>query len=31
MLIHTWERTWQYIKKAGTVILAIAPSSCGRP
>ncbi len=24
LLIHTWERTWQYIKKAGTVILAIA-------
>ncbi len=24
MLIHTWERTWQYIKKAGTVILAIS-------
>jgi ferrous iron transport protein B len=24
VLIHTWERTWQYIKKAGTVILAIA-------
>jgi ferrous iron transport protein B len=22
--IHTWERTWQYIKKAGTVILAIS-------
>ena len=21
---HTWERTWQYIKKAGTVILAIS-------
>ncbi len=24
LLIHTWERTWQYIKKAGTVILGIA-------
>ena len=24
ILIHTWERTWQYIKKAGTIILAIA-------
>ena len=24
ILIHTWERTWQYIKKAGTVILAIS-------
>jgi ferrous iron transport protein B len=24
VVIHTWERTWQYIKKAGTVILAIA-------
>ena len=24
VLIHTWERTWQYIKKAGTVILAIS-------
>lgn len=24
MAIHTWERTWQYIKKAGTVILAIS-------
>jgi ferrous iron transport protein B len=23
-MIHTWERTWQYIKKAGTVILAIS-------
>lgn len=22
--IHTWERTWQYIKKAGTVILAVS-------
>ncbi|MBN1299231.1 MAG: ferrous iron transport protein B, partial [Actinobacteria bacterium] len=22
--IHMWERTWQYIKKAGTVILAIS-------
>jgi ferrous iron transport protein B len=24
MLIHTWNRTWQYIKKAGTVILGIS-------
>lgn len=24
ILIHMWERTWQYIKKAGTVILAIS-------
>ena len=24
MIIHTWERTWQYIKKAGTVILALS-------
>ncbi len=24
VLIHTWERTWQYIKKAGTVILAVS-------
>jgi ferrous iron transport protein B len=24
MCIHTWERAWQYIKKAGTVILAIS-------
>lgn len=24
VLIHTWERGWQYIKKAGTVILAIS-------
>jgi ferrous iron transport protein B len=24
LMIHTWERTWQYIKKAGTIILAIA-------
>jgi len=23
-MIHTWERTWQYIKKAGTVILGIS-------
>ncbi len=22
--IHTWERTWQYIKKAGTVILGVS-------
>jgi ferrous iron transport protein B len=24
ILIHTWERTWLYLKKAGTVILAIS-------
>ena len=24
LLIHTWERIWQYIKKAGTVILAVS-------
>lgn len=24
LLIHTWERTWQYIRKAGTVILALS-------
>ena len=24
LLIHTWERTWMYIKKAGTVILAVS-------
>jgi len=24
VLIHTWERTWMYVKKAGTVILAIS-------
>ncbi|BBD08592.1 ferrous iron transport protein B [Desulfovibrio ferrophilus] len=24
VLIHTWERGWQYVKKAGTVILAIS-------
>jgi len=24
LAIHTWERTWQYIKKAGTVILGIS-------
>ncbi|MBN2688464.1 MAG: ferrous iron transport protein B [Deltaproteobacteria bacterium] len=24
LAIHTWERTWQYIKKAGTIILAIS-------
>ncbi|MDL2280018.1 ferrous iron transport protein B [Desulfovibrio sp. OttesenSCG-928-G11] len=24
VLIHTWERTWEYIKKAGTIILAIS-------
>jgi ferrous iron transport protein B len=24
LMIHTWERTWQYMKKAGTVILGIS-------
>ncbi len=24
LTIHTWERTWQYVKKAGTVILGIS-------
>ncbi|MBU1405111.1 MAG: ferrous iron transport protein B [Proteobacteria bacterium] len=24
LFIHTWERTWQYIKKAGTTILTIS-------
>ncbi len=24
LAIHTWERTWQYIKKAGTVILIVS-------
>jgi len=24
VMIHTWERTWMYLKKAGTVILAIS-------
>ncbi len=24
LAIHTWERTWQYIKKAGTIILAVS-------
>jgi ferrous iron transport protein B len=24
LAIHTWERTWQYIKKAGTVILGFS-------
>ncbi|MFC1524215.1 ferrous iron transport protein B [Thermodesulfobacteriota bacterium] len=24
LLIHTWERTWQYIRKAGTVILGFS-------
>ncbi len=23
IIIHTWERTWQYIKKAGTIIVAV--------
>jgi ferrous iron transport protein B len=24
VILHTWERVWQYIKKAGTVILAVS-------
>ena len=24
LCLHTWERAWQYIKKAGTIILAIS-------
>lgn len=24
LLIHTWERTWQYIRKAGTIILTFS-------
>jgi ferrous iron transport protein B len=24
LLIHTWERTWHYVKKAGTIILGIS-------
>lgn len=24
VLLHTWERAWQYVKKAGTIILAIS-------
>ena len=24
VMIHTWERTWQYIKKAGTIILGFS-------
>jgi len=24
VMLHTWERVWQYIKKAGTVILAVS-------
>ncbi len=24
VLLHTWERTWLYIKKAGTIILAVS-------
>jgi ferrous iron transport protein B len=24
LAIHTWERTWQYVRKAGTVILAVS-------
>jgi ferrous iron transport protein B len=23
VLMHTWERTWEYVKKAGTIVLAI--------
>ena len=29
LAIHTWERTWQYIKKAGTAILGIFRYSVG--
>jgi len=24
VVVHTWERVWQYVKKAGTVILAVS-------
>jgi len=24
LLIHTWEKTWQYVRKAGTVILGVS-------
>ncbi|CAO0820420.1 Fe(2+) transport protein A/Fe(2+) transporter FeoB fusion protein [Desulfarculales bacterium] len=24
LMIHTWERTWQYVKKAGTILLAVS-------
>ena len=24
IMIHTWERTWMYLKKAGTIILAVS-------
>ncbi len=24
LMIHTWERTWQYVKKAGTIILGVS-------
>jgi ferrous iron transport protein B len=24
LVIHTWERTWQYVRKAGTVILGVS-------
>ncbi len=24
LVIHTWERTWQYVKKAGTMILGVS-------
>ncbi len=24
LLIHTWERAWQYVRKAGTIILAVS-------
>lgn len=29
LAIHVWERTWQYIKKAGTIILVFAVSMWG--
>ena len=28
LLIHTWERTWQFIKRAGTFILAMSILLC---
>jgi ferrous iron transport protein B len=24
MLIHTWERSWEYLKRAGTILLAVS-------
>ncbi|MBI4800067.1 MAG: ferrous iron transport protein B [Desulfarculus sp.] len=24
LLIHTWERTWEYVKRAGTILLAVS-------